>query len=42
MTLLEELMQAARGAADDRKETALKVLRGEPLAPAARPVTGPV
>jgi len=35
-------MQAALGAADDRKQRALKVLRGEPLAPAARTVTGPL
>lgn len=42
MTLIEEVMQAALVAADDRKQTALKVLRGEPLAPAARSMTGPV
>lgn len=29
MTLLEELMQVALGAADDRKREALRVLRGE-------------
>jgi excisionase family DNA binding protein len=42
MTLLEEVMQAAFGAPDDRKQTALKILRGEVLALAARPMTGPV
>ena len=42
MTLIEEVMQAALGAGDDRKQTALKVLRGEPLASAVRPMSGPV
>ena len=41
MTLIEEVMQAALGAADDRKQAALKVLRGE-LPVAARSMTGPL
>ena len=36
MSLLEELMQAALGAADDRKRAALVVLRGEDSGPLRR------
>ena len=42
MTVLEEVMQAALAAGDERKQVALKVLRGEPLASAARSTTGPL
>ena len=41
MTVLEEVMQAALGAGDDRKQAALKVLRGE-AAESARVVRGPL
>lgn len=42
MTLIEEVMQATLAAADDRKQVALRVLRGETLESAARPTTGPL
>ncbi len=43
MTLLEELMQTAISAADERKRIALRVLRGETVEPATlRPATGPL
>lgn len=47
MSLIEELMQGALGADDDRKRSALKVLKGEatigdPDARPARPITGPM
>ena len=41
MTLLEEMMQASLGAGDDRKQAALKILRGE-VTECARPSTGPL
>jgi hypothetical protein len=42
MTLTEEIMQAAFVANDDRKQMALRVLRGEVSETAARPATGPL
>ena len=42
MTTMEEMMQAYLRAAEDQKQAALRVLRGEALGPAAKPVTGPL
>ncbi len=42
MTLIEEIMQASLGAPDDRKVTALKMLRGEVTESSARTSTGPL
>jgi hypothetical protein len=42
MTTLENLMQAVLSATEDRKEAALRVLRGEPVTPPEKPVIGPL
>ena len=42
MTTMEELMQAALSAPEERKQAALAVLRGDAPQPAARPATGPL
>ena len=41
MTVVEEIMQAALTAPDDRKNAALRVLRGEPAIQPAAPQTEP-
>ena len=42
MSLIEEVMQAALVAADERKRDALRVLRGETSATADKTATGPL
>ncbi len=42
MTLIEEIMQASLGAQDDRKVTALKILRGEVTEQSAKHKAGPL
>jgi hypothetical protein len=42
MSAIEQLMQAALTAPEERRQTALRVLQGEMPAAAARPVTGPL